>query len=214
MKYIVILGISLAINTALLAQEINTISIIKNFKEVPIKILSIDLVEDSTNPKVIVSSEQTSPQEILKKLSAYLPSKVINDMNGFQTEEEKDGSIFYIWYRLSSDEPAYFIHNIQVTATKNDNKLLYYHYKDHSYDQTNLPLKNISKKRAYKMVVDFANEFIPTSEKLIFVNEPHYFSLYDPNHVESWIAEDEKFTYIVLINLDYGYVTYYRAEEK
>lgn len=214
MKYIVILGISLAMNTVLLTQEINPVSVAMSFKETPVNILNLGLGEDATNSKPIASSKQTSPQKILKKLYAYLPSKVINDMNKFHMEEEKDGSIFYMWYRLSSDEPAYFIHNIQLTATKNDNKLLFYHYKDHSYDQTNLPLKNISKKCAYKMVVNFANEFIPTSDKLNFVNEPRYFSLYNPNHVESWVAEDEKFTYLILINLDYGYVEYYRAEEK
>lgn len=213
MKYIALLGLSLTMNTALLAQGSNMVSSIISFKESPVNMLNVALEEDATDPKVIVSSKQTSPQEIIKKLYAYLPSKIINDMNRFEMMEEKDGSITYIWYRLSNDN-AYFIHNIQLTATKNDNKLLFYHYKDYFYDKTNLTPKNISKECASKMVIKFAKDFISSTEELRFVNKPSHFSLYDPGHVESWVAEGKEFNYVIMVDLDYGYIVYYRANNK
>lgn len=158
-----------------------------------------------------VYNEKTSPHKIIEKLSTYLPQKVIDNMDKFESEETSDGNLNYIWYRIKSDEPNVILHDIQLTATKKDNKLVFYHYKDYGYDEENLPIKNISKESAYEMVTHFAKDFIANEEELQFINKPSYFSLYDPNHVESWVAEAKTSSYIIMVNLDYGYIEYYSS---
>lgn len=194
MKYIALLGISILISSTLLS----------------IETYSKDTSQCSVKGKTEV---ETSPEQIIKKLSAYLPEKVITNLNKFR-EENRDDSKFYLWYKLKDISTSTFLHDIQLLATKSNNKLLFYHYKDYGWVQEHLPLKNISKECANKMVVNFARDFIPSSEELRFINKPSYFSLYDPGHVESWVAEGKEYNYVILVNLDYGYVEYYRAEEK
>jgi hypothetical protein len=67
---------------------------------------------------------------------------------------------------------------------------------------------------AKKMVENFAKDFISDGDKLSFVNKPTYFSLYEKGVVESWIAEKNNKEYIVMVNLRYGYVEFFKAEEK
>ena len=171
-----------------------------DFKQVnSIRTASVSTVKTG---KILISKEN-----VYSKLKKYLPQKVLANMPNFR-QQDMNGSTLYLW---SKKEPKSdnFIHKIELTFNENGFKT--YHYKSYSF-----PLKEnkISKSVAKKMVENFAKDFISGGDKLSFVNKPTYFSLYEKGVVESWVAEKNNKEYIVMVNLKYGYVEFFKAEDK
>lgn len=144
-------------------------------------------------------------KEITVKLQKYLPKAIISNMDTFKTQINKDGSIFYLFSKWNKGQNQ-FLHNIQITC--DENGILNYHYKDYGFVNKNLKKVNMSKEDALVLVKGFATDFIKDGASLNFVNTPAYPSLFDKNHVESWVAKKGNIEYLIMVDLDYGYVVY------
>lgn len=162
------------------------------------------------------STEETSSQSqkiefskeiVSKKLKRYIPQNVLNDMPDFKKEEQNDKTLF-LWSKSEANSDN-FIHKVEFVFNKNGIKQ--YHYQNYSF---NLKKNHISKNDAAKMVKNFAKDFINDGELLTFVNKPAYDSLYEKNVVESWVSEKNNQEYIVMVNLNYGYIEFFTVQDK
>ena len=144
-------------------------------------------------------------KEITVKLQKYLPKEIISNMDTFKTQINKDGSTFYLLSKWNKGQNQY-LHNIQITY--DENGIRNYHYKDYGFVDKNLKKVNISKDAALVLVKGFATDFIKDGASLNFVNTPAYPSLFNKNHVESWVAKKGNLEYLIMVDLDYGYIVY------
>lgn len=144
-------------------------------------------------------------KDLIAKIQKYLPKAVISNMDTFKQQMNTDGSTFYLFSKWNKEENQY-LHNIQVTY--DENGIRNYHYKDYGFVDKNLKKVNLSKEDALILVKGFATDFIKDGDSLNFVNTPAYPSLYNKNHVESWVASKGDKEYIIMVDLDYGYVVY------
>jgi len=152
--------------------------------------------------KILISKER-----VFLKLKKYLPKYVLDNMPNFR-QQSMNGSTLYLWSKKEPNSDN-FIHKIELTFNENGFKT--YHYKNYSFS---LKENKISKSVAKKMVENFAKDFISNGDQLSFVNKPAYYSLYEKGVVESWVAEKNNKEYIVMVNLRYGFVEFFKAEDK
>jgi hypothetical protein len=103
-------------------------------------------------------------------------------------------------------EENQYLHNIQITV--DENGIISYHYKDYGFVDKNLKKVDISKDDALILVKGFATDFFKDGDSMSFANTPAYPSLYSKNHVESWVAKKDNKEYLIMVDLDYGYVVY------
>ena len=144
-------------------------------------------------------------KEITVKLQKYLPKEIISNMDTFKQQINKDGSTFYLFSKWNKQQNQY-LHNIQITY--DENGIRNYHYKDYGFVDKNLKKVNISKDNALVLVKGFAADFIKDGASLNFISTPAYPSLFRKNHVESWVAKKGNKEYLIMVDLDYGYVVY------
>ena len=64
-------------------------------------------------------------------------------------------------------------------------------------------------------VEEFAKEYIYEGDKLEFVNdgESQVSSISDPGKVETWHAEGDNGEYLIVVDLENGYISYYSSPE-
>lgn len=141
----------------------------------------------------------------------YICDDIAKDIKDTDVEswKEKDGSTGFI--AAKNDTDGTDIHNIQYEVKDND--LIFYHYKNYSFDAENG--KKIDNSKAGEIAKEFADEFIAGGNKLTFKNkeDEQIKSLYNPNKVETWHAKDGKGEYYIVIDLEKGNVLYYCSSE-
>ena len=153
-----------------------------------------------------------SKKAVFSKLKKYLPQNILNNMPYFR-QFTSYGSTTYFWSKNEPNSDS-FIHKMGVTFDKNG--IIGFSYKNYSFT---LKKNKISKATAKKMVGNFAKDFINGGNKLSFVNKPTYDHLYYDHYyekgvVESWVAEKNNKKYIVMVNLQYGFVEVFGIADK
>ncbi|MCL1874426.1 MAG: hypothetical protein FWF85_09980 [Clostridiales bacterium] len=145
-----------------------------------------------------------SPQAVQSLLSKYLPGEIWDNLPDFREEELEDRTL-YLWSAWDDDS---FVHKVEFIIT--DGAPIQYHYKNYYY--SGIRENRITMDQAFNMVKEFTKDFLTEGSELVFENQPANFSLYDPGKVESWVAQKDGMEYIVMINLEYGYVEYFSKE--
>ena len=147
------------------------------------------------------------PEEMASQ--EFLPQGIVDDLSEFSIEEDSEGVPFYYWRSVDEkavDEKDKVIHKIELKEV--DGVLTYYHYKNYYYDVPNLD-SPMSKDDAEDMVNEFAKSFIQSGDELTFKNGEGASSLYEPDHVEGWVADSENNHHTVMVDLDMGSIIYY-----
>lgn len=161
---------------------------------------------DALETPDITETIPISKETVFSGLKKYLPQNVLDNMLNFR-EEGLDEKTLYLWSKKEPNSDN-FIHKIEFVF--NENGLTQYHYKNYSFE---LKENKISIGMAEKMVEGFAKDFISDGDQLSFVNKPAYDSLYEKGVVESWVAKKNNKEYIVMVNLRYGYVEFFKMED-
>jgi hypothetical protein len=144
--------------------------------------------------------------EVMNHIQPYLPKALTEELEMAKARNISKGVRFYHWRKFKVAGESELLCSLQVTM--GSEQLESYHYKDYGYVNQRLERVNISKKEAETLVKGFGNTFFKDAKNLTFVNRPAYWSLYDPDHVESWVAERDNMEYLIMVDLDYGYVVY------
>lgn len=144
--------------------------------------------------------------EVMNHIQPYLPKVLTEELEMAKSSNISKGVRFYHWRKFKVAGESELLCSLQVTI--GSEQLESYHYKDYGYVNQRLERVNMSKKEAETLVKGFGNTFFKNAKNLNFVNRPAYWSLYDPDHVESWVAERDHVQYLIMVDLDYGYVVY------
>lgn len=178
-------------------------SIFYFFQSLLIKQLSVQSKNllDNTKEEKDIQKIMMSKKEVKHHLKKYLPGKVLGNLPNLKEETDDDGKPLYF---SSVQSGKNNIHQLEVQM--NEYELIWYHYKDYSFCNRHLQRTNISRRVAKAKAVSFAKTFFHDGDKLKFVHKNAYPSLYDPGHIEGWLANRKGKSYYVMVNLDYGYV--------
>ena len=146
-----------------------------------------------------------TPQTVKLLLEKYLPSEIWDNLPDFSEESLDNGSILYRW---SGSDDESFAHKIELIV-END-EVQFYLYRPYLFGPE-FQKGRLSMEQASDLVKEFAKDFIVKGEELIFVNRPAYYRLYDPDNVESWVAERDGIEYNVMVHLNDMGVIFFMA---
>lgn len=152
------------------------------------------------------TADQVRADAFMDDLEPYLPIQLTSEMAYHEARHNTDGTVFLHWAKKVSPETDELQCSLQVVMA--DEGLISYHYKDYGYRESRIQSQPISKQAASVLVSAFSKTYIEKGTKLQFENRPAYWSLYDPDKVESWVAVRGDKEYLVMVDLVYGYVVY------
>ena len=193
--------------------------LLQNFQELDPKGNHVEYTEfvNKTGFDTTSSGVPEKPSDILfrtgwgdpisSNLGKYLPENIFTQtyMPDFKQVFGSDGSICYYWNKTQNSQT---VRKIELELC--DEGVARFHFKDYGIDDRYVyKTSNINKNTALTLVKNFAKDFWQNSDKLSFKNEGvGYQTLYDPGNIESWQAEYNGKTYIVMVNLRVGFIQY------
>lgn len=167
---------------------------------------SIYIVYQNLNEPAPSEISSMNTQNFFNRLAPYVPKSLTNEFDRSEIENHSDGSVYYHWSRREPSNNKELLYSVEVNMGVKE--LLNYTYQDNGYAANKLQPVNWTKEVATEMVNNFAKEFYKDATSLNFQNVPAYAGLYNANHIESWIAKRADTEYLIIVNLDYGYVIY------
>lgn len=161
-------------------------------------------VSNETKPDK--TADQVRADAFMDDLEPYLPIQLTSEMAYHEARHNTDGTVLFHWAKKISPETAELQCSLQVVMA--DESLISFHYKDYGYRENRIQSQSMSKQAASELVSAFAKTYIEAGAALQFENRPAYWSLYEPDKVESWVAVRGDKEYLVMVDLVYGYVVY------
>ena len=156
-----------------------------------------------------------NPEEFLSRLEkgGFLSHEIISDLPDFRDiTDELDyagDNIYLYFYKADSENNT--IHKIEAVTTS-DNLLIRYHYMAYLKIIPFLDEK-LTLDEGKELAMQFIKEFRPDLSDLTWENNEWYLSIYDPDNVEAWVADNGTHKYGVMVNLNTGQVIHFNRDD-
>lgn len=156
----------------------------------------------------LTKQELQQQKEIYQSLSAFVPEKYLTQMNTARIETV-DNIKFYSFgnYASTQDENGSYTYRYNIQIHLNDMGIKQYVFKNYELSSESTGNK-LSDHQAQQLVDNFVKTFRKDASQLSFHKEAiptqH---IYDPGHVESWLAHPKQdVTFVIMVDLDKGQI--------
>lgn len=156
----------------------------------------------------LTEQELQQQKELFQSLSAFVPEKYLAQMNTAKIETV-DNVKFYMFgnYASTQDKNGSYMYRYNIQIHSNDMEIKHFVFKNYEISSESTGNK-LSDQQAQQLVDNFVKTYRKDASQLSFQKEAISTQhIYDPGHVESWVAHPKQdVTFVIMVDVDKGQI--------